>query len=357
MADYQLKQPVIPNYYEGEYPVNLAAFETPPAICIIRYSFQGTDGLRREDHKAGEFAADCQKFGYKWAGYHFLRPNGITEQANLFIEAYRKYGGYRPIVDVEINLDSDPSGIGRADWAGQVKTFLDLVENATGQKCIIYTSKYYWSFLNDRNGNPPYWTSLYDCWAVFWPDQPDEFNWIPDSMIPAGFFKDRCAMWQYTGDTGRANGYPVNDLNIPSEWYLAEIGGVPEGNGMNVTPAGTSGSKIRDNHYVADVVTGGKQIGALPYGSAAPVSEEWTTGTQGQPGYERWVKCAFNGVIGWVACFYNGVTYATTSGVLEPPVDPPPPTGEAKPTSMDLVLHYADGTSQFVNGIQLPNAT
>lgn len=57
--------------------------------------------------------------------------------------------------------------------------------------------------------------------------------------------------------------------------------------------------------------------------------------------------------VGWVAVIYNGQTLCT----LTENAPPPPPTGETKPSSMDLVLHYDDGTSQTVNGIGLPDAT
>ncbi|NDI27418.1 MAG: hypothetical protein EBY73_07085 [Burkholderiaceae bacterium] len=50
--------------------------------------------------------AQCKMAGIRYGLYHFLTPNGIAEQAALFLSQWNKANGadLAPIVDVEVDL-------------------------------------------------------------------------------------------------------------------------------------------------------------------------------------------------------------------------------------------------------------
>jgi GH25 family lysozyme M1 (1,4-beta-N-acetylmuramidase) len=212
-AAWRPKQPVAVDVYEGEYPVDLANLK--PYLCIFRASTQFADRSRREDLRAQDYSDECKALGIKRGMYHFLRPNGIAEQADLFLSVWDKLGGaeLRPIVDVEV--DPDTAGIGRDVWARHIKTFIDRVQAHTGLSPIIYTSLYYWQFTNN-----PAWASEYDLWAAWYPFKPDDFPSLPGDRTPQGF--RRLAIWQYAED-GRTQGYLANDYNKLEDWLIDEL--------------------------------------------------------------------------------------------------------------------------------------
>lgn len=222
-----LKPNPIYDVYEGEYPVAWDKMNPVPVLAILKASGKFLDEVRREDYKVREYAEQCRLLGIKIGLYHFLLPNDITEQAQLFVSVWRSLGGasIRPIVDIEVDKPYlDSHGIGQKVWADQIKAWMDYVETALGVRPIIYTSIRYWPFTysKDSLGNlvPPAWAKGYDVWVAWYPTNPDDFSWIPSSMIPKGF--NREVMWQYN-DKGRSNGFLANDLNVASPEFLQEI--------------------------------------------------------------------------------------------------------------------------------------
>jgi len=174
---YALKTPFICDLYEGEYPVNFAGMNPRPYRAIFKASGKFTDGVRRQDYKVEEYVAQCKDLGIKYGLYHFLRPNSIAEQAELFLTVIDKVGlgNMPPTVDVEI--DPQKVNVGFATWQLHVKTFLDIVEGALLVKPIIYTNQYYWKFL----GAPPVWTDEYPLWMAWYttPASPDLYSAPP----------------------------------------------------------------------------------------------------------------------------------------------------------------------------------
>ena len=211
------KQPLAVDVYQGEYPVDLANLK--PYLCIFRASAQFSDHNRAEDSRAKDYSDLCKSLGIKRGMYHFLRPNGITEQADLFLSVWDKLGGaeLRPVVDVEV--DPETAGVGRGTWAHHIKTFIDLVQEHTGLSPIIYTSLYFWEFTNH-----PGWASDYDLWAAWYPYEPDNYSSLPANRTPQGF--RRLAIWQYAED-GRSQGYLANDYNKLEDWLVEELGSAP----------------------------------------------------------------------------------------------------------------------------------
>jgi len=237
-----LKNNTIYDIYGGEFPVNIQAMTNPKPLALIIKASEQSKGTRTRfaDPHVYDYVEQCKATGIKYGLYHFLSPNGIAEQAALFISIWNKCGGANlvPIVDVEVDLNqyypkldakgkpiSGTSTIGNAVWQSHVKTFIDLVAAGTGRTPMIYTNKNYWAFVMTKNllGTliPPTWTADYPLWVAQYPDQPDSA--AAPSILPNGWSK--WAIWQYS-DKGRTNGFLANDLNTCSDWYAEELGGI-----------------------------------------------------------------------------------------------------------------------------------
>lgn len=231
-----LKTPTIFDIYSGEWPVKIEQMSPKPLAIITRASFQEIGNRNRfVDAHALDYIAQCKAVGIKYGLYHFLTPNGIAEQAALFLSQWNKANGadLPPIVDVEINLVTSyphatkkgESAIGNAVWQSHIKTFLDLIAAGTGRTPMIYTNKNFWSYAMTKNliGQfmPPTWTADYSLWVAQYPDYPDQAT--QPTVLPNGWTK--WAIWQYH-DKGRTNGFLANDLNVVSDWYAAELGNI-----------------------------------------------------------------------------------------------------------------------------------
>ena len=307
MADYQLKLPPVYDWYEGEAPIRFDRMDIVPPLQLFRYSAQFGDGTRRADHMAEEYVAECKLRGMNYGGYHFLREHGIAEQAALYLDMVDKCGlgacGH-PIVDVEI----DNEAFRGVNWAYQVKTFIDIVERETGKKPIIYTTRYYWAYLNDHSGNPPAWTKDYLLWLAYWPTYPDDFPQPTKAMLPNGFTVEQVCIWQYK-DNGRSNGYLANDLNILTDWYAAEIGtSVPPE--PPEPPGETMRAKITADGLNFRKTPAGEWLASYPKGTAVEVSEIVTTSSG-----DKWAHTT-SPIVAYCANWF--LEYETT---------PPPPVG------------------------------
>jgi len=242
---FTLKQPAIYDWYEGEDEAGYSGDDIKwdlmtglnrPLANIFRASWQKKGSrVRGIDTRAVAFVAESKARGIKNGLFHFLTPNGIAEQAALFLSQWNKVGGVElpPIVDVEVDLPlSYPaagggSTIGNAVWQGHIKTFLDLIAAGTGRTPMIYTSVKYWQFVKTKQGilqqlTSPTWTKDYPLWVAQYPDYPSDTVNAP-AAIPAGW--TQWAIWQYH-DKGRTNGFLANDLNLVSDWYAAELGAI-----------------------------------------------------------------------------------------------------------------------------------
>jgi len=317
-----LKPNPIYDVYEGEYPVKWEQMNPAPILAILKASGKFIDNVRREDYKVETYVSQCKALNIKIGLYHFILPNNITEQAELFVSIWNKLGGadIPPILDVEVDKTYlDSFGIGQKVWSDQIKSWLDYVENALGLRPIIYTNLKYWAFVysKDSFGNlvPPSWAKEYDLWAAWYPNVPDDFSWIPDSMIPKGF--KRCIIWQYFDD-GRSNGFIVNDLNIASPEFLEEIqhGSIPTGTINNggtimynykISPTGDY-VNLRPNHD-----TSSPPIRTISKNSTAYGNDVWGDGVN-----EYWLhvlEIDGIGVDGWAAAKHLGSNYANITSL------------------------------------------
>lgn len=232
VVSYGLKSPALYDFYEGEAPLDWDAIKATSPLRVVFQATYGRSG-RRGDHKpdaqVGNFVQQAEKNDIKYGLYHFLVPNDIVQQAQFYIDVVESLGGLgnmMPILDVEIRF-SGKNSIRGTQWAGQVKTWLDIVGSHFGEKPLIYTSKYYWSFLNDRLGNPPIWTKEYFGWFAGYPWLPylDANMYMPKTYQANGF--NDWAVWQYAeyGRSSPPRGYKkfANDLNLISPWFEAEL--------------------------------------------------------------------------------------------------------------------------------------
>lgn len=231
----QLKTPIIYDFSSYEDGIQWDAIKAQnPLAVIMRGSLQVLGGRNRyEDAKAVEYVKACKDRGIRTGLYHLLTPNGIAEQAALFISVWNKCGGttLAPIVDVEVDLvqyyphatRKGESSIGNAVWQSHIKTFIDMVAAGTGRTPIIYTNEKFWAFAMTKNvlGQfvPPTWTADYPLWVAQYP-LPNADAATGPAALPKGW--TRWAMWQYS-EVGRQNGMLANDLNTASPWYTAEL--------------------------------------------------------------------------------------------------------------------------------------
>jgi GH25 family lysozyme M1 (1,4-beta-N-acetylmuramidase) len=224
---YSLKRPLVIDVYEGEAPVQWADMDPQPYRALL----QATKGQFHRDEQCANFIQQCNDLGIKYGLYHFLFPNNIDEQVEIYtrtVDALGGLGHFPPIVDVEYTppkqKHGEPDNIPRgAQWARQIHDWLDAVEHWSHQKPVIYTSQNFWSFTLDRQGNPPVWTQEYPLWVAWWPtpvtgiDKRDQPR--PDRM-PAGWKSP--ALWQYS-QSGRSDGYLANDFSIVSPDFMAAL--------------------------------------------------------------------------------------------------------------------------------------
>ncbi len=203
---YKLKLPVVADVYEGEYPLSY------PEMYRIIFKASGKfwDGFIRPDKKVFEYVAQANARNQKFGLYHFMLPNDIQRQFDTLMSVVYKTGiGHMPIT-LDVECDPYQYGVSRRVFGHQVKTFLDLIETEINCKPIIYTSAYFWTFVDYTGWTP----SLYPLWQAVYPKPKT----IIDSVhapypLPKGW--SEWALWQYT-DSGRTDGFPLNDYNTVS---------------------------------------------------------------------------------------------------------------------------------------------
>ena len=226
VVGYNAKTPEMWDFYEGEAPLN---WDSICRINPIRIVFQATVGQhgRHNDNKPDRavslFVKGAQVYKQKYGLYHLLLPNGIPEQAQFYINTVESLGGLgnmMPIMDVEVDW------LRGSSWAGMIAQWKDIVEAHFNQKILCYTSKYYASFANDKNGNPPACFKDMYGWMAGYLFLPyfDANPTMPHSYLANGFTD--WAAWQYF-DKGRSSpprgfsSYPANDLSLVSPSFAS----------------------------------------------------------------------------------------------------------------------------------------
>lgn len=203
---YQIKQPAIVDFYSGEYPV---AWQS-----VYRAIFKASEYV--EDSKVEQYVLEAKANNQLYGLYHFLVPNNISQQADLFLSVIHKVGQGNMPVTVDIEIYPATYGVSQLTWRSQIKSFLDTLEASLGYKPMIYTSKNYWNYTLDSNGNPAGWEDAYPLWVAQYPLASTVDATPAPTLIPKGW--STWAMWQYSAD-GRTQGYFANDYSTINGWY------------------------------------------------------------------------------------------------------------------------------------------
>ena len=153
---------------------------------------KATEGLNLIDPQWKQNRESLSDLNIPHGAYHFFRPkSGAREQAIHFLNNYHsKQSDLPPVLDAETNE------VTNSELITNMKIWLDLVEEKTGKRPVIYTSYHMYStFLKAAFKDYKFWVANY-------------------SYIPSRFNDDQIIHWQYT-DEGKVNGIKGNvDINF-----------------------------------------------------------------------------------------------------------------------------------------------
>lgn len=145
-----------------------------------------SDGLGYIDSQFGNNWSKMNAAGILRGAYQFFRPgDDATQQANMMVQKVggKLGGGDLPcMIDVEATDGQSPATI-----AAKVQTWLNIVEQGTGRRPIIYTGAYFWQDYVQSTGfgGYPLWIAAY---GPVCPSVPDGWsNWL---------------IWQYSDGNG-----------------------------------------------------------------------------------------------------------------------------------------------------------
>lgn len=196
------------SYWEGK--VNWQS------VCAAGYRFafsKATESITYFDATFTENINGAHAAAMPIGAYHFYRLAAPAKaQADFFISKIKSVKlDLPPVLDFEETPQISPSAT-----AAALKTWLDIVEAATGRKPIIYTGLYFW-----ENGvGCPSWANDYPLWIA-------QYSTAPQPHIPSCW--NKWMFWQYT-DKGIVPGCQGNvDLNLTSlsEEDLLTLAGMP----------------------------------------------------------------------------------------------------------------------------------
>ena len=155
-------------------------------FCKATEGTQVIDGQWRRNQKA------LRERKIPLGAYHYFRPNiDPTLQARFFLKHYKaKNNDLPPVIDVEEEGEDEIALI------NDVKRWMDVVEEKTGKRPIIYTNYYMFANLFE-----PYFRD-YKFWIANYNDKPERMQ------------DDRILYWQYS-DRGKVPGIEgFVDLNM-----------------------------------------------------------------------------------------------------------------------------------------------
>lgn len=150
--------------------LKIANGNMPVSFVIIR----ATMGVNGEDKHFDSYWANLKNHKIIRGAYHYYRPHSDpVRQANWYIQHVNfEKGDLLPILDVEVR----PKDMSLQQFQGRLKTWLTLVERATGKKPIIYSFyTFYRDYLKDAFPEYPTWLANYNDVSV--PARPED-PWI-----------------------------------------------------------------------------------------------------------------------------------------------------------------------------------
>lgn len=173
------------SHYQGE-----VFWETIGENTKLAYVYmKATEGGDNIDSKYAENIFFARKYGLKVGSYHFFRPKTDlqTQLDNFMTQCRPADQDLIPMIDVETR-----SGLSPEVFCDSLMRFLNLVENAYGQKPIIYTGANFYDH---------YLTGLIDAYPLMIAQYTEYEPSLSDGRD--------ITMWQYTskGYIDGINGY------------------------------------------------------------------------------------------------------------------------------------------------------
>ncbi|HEX2253801.1 MAG TPA: GH25 family lysozyme [Thermoanaerobaculia bacterium] len=154
-------------------------------VAAAGYSFAFVKATEGEDAADPRFAghwAELAGTGLARGAYHFYVAHDDPEvQARFFLATVPFHqSDLLPVVDVESPAGAPPP----AEFARQLRRFLDLVERETGARPILYTGPRFWqTHLAGDFSDYPLWIAEYQ---------------VDTAVVPDGF--EGWTLWQWEGD-------------------------------------------------------------------------------------------------------------------------------------------------------------
>lgn len=142
---------------------------------------KATEGVDAPDPMFEQHWARLKELGIPRGAYHFyVTEDDPKAQAEFFLSRLQlEAGDLPPVVDIEL-IGAGTHG----ELAPRLRTFLEIVEERTGVRPVIYTSAGFWNtHLEPTFGDYPLWVAEYD---------------VAEPRVPEGW--SRWLLWQYVDD-------------------------------------------------------------------------------------------------------------------------------------------------------------
>jgi len=167
---------------------------------------KSTEGKTYDDPNFQQNMTNGINAGVVMGAYHFARPdnNSASDEANHFLAVAGDYigdGFLPPVLDLE-----DPANVDLQDYytsselTAWVQEWMDIVENATGVRPVLYTMGKYTNYLQSS-------LNVYPLWIA----DPDDDPSSPPDASKLGVWND-WAVKQYTW-TATVSGISTNEVD------------------------------------------------------------------------------------------------------------------------------------------------
>ena len=169
----------------------------------IMFAFaKTTDGITYTDPMWTTNKTNAPANGVLIGGYHFYQPaDDPTQQADSFVAALGDISGHLPPV---VDLEKAPDASSAAQYAGEVRVFLEAVAEATGCTPMIYASpSFYGEYLAAELAAFTLWLAEYRStpppadgpdWLFWQHSQNDFVNGISGAVDADWFAGDQQAL-------------------------------------------------------------------------------------------------------------------------------------------------------------------
>ncbi|MHA7609547.1 glycoside hydrolase family 25 protein [Elizabethkingia meningoseptica] len=150
------------SHYQRKEDINWNKLTVANGSIDIRFILlRATMGKDGKDQHFDEYWKNAKRHEFIRGAYHFYRPKeDPVQQANSFLETVKlESGDLRPVLDIE----KIPRHKSLDDFRSDLKIWLKIVEEAYGEKPIIYTYYYFYrDYLQNDFKDYPLWLANYN---------------------------------------------------------------------------------------------------------------------------------------------------------------------------------------------------